>query len=278
MNRFLLTAILILVCAPALANEAIPPALIRQPTQPLEADLVISARQLMDRMKAKASFLIVDVRDKADFDALHISGAVHSPLHFLKNRPYLRSAPIIVVDQGLSYHRLAPVCRALKSAGADVRLLYGGMNAWCGLNGPVVGDAARQMDYVRIMPADFFQEKNMAGVTVCDVSAVRSDLSGQLLPDAVHLPVGTEPDKLKAFRKSRSSDAMLILVSDAEPDAANAVHAFRQAGFSAVFVLSGGLREYKNYLEGLTLSWQPKGARMVQVNPCQGCGTQTSDN
>lgn len=269
--------ILMLVCAaPMLADEAIPPVLIHPPTQTLAGDLVLSARQVQDRMKANASFLMVDVRDKDAFDALHIPGAVHSPLHFLKTRPYLRSTPIILIDKGLSCHRLAPVCRELKSMGADVRLLVGGMNAWVGIGGPVTGDLTRQIDYARISPADFFHEKTISGVTVCDVSATRSDLSKKWLPDAVHLPVTKEPE-LKAFLKSHGKDAAVILVSNTESDEIHAAHILKQAGFTTVFVLDGGVPGYADYLTGLSLSWQPKDSRTVQVNPCRDCGPSLED-
>ena len=247
----------------------VPDTLIRRTETPCDTSLLISSTALLQQVKRKENVLIIDVRPEAAFNALHITGAIHVSLHFVKTKPYLKSAPVILVEQGLAYHRLAPVCRELRKIGASVRLLDGGMHAWCCANGPTVGDAVRQMAYDKLSPADFFQEKNYAHRIVCDISVARSAASQTLMPYAVHLPVTDGPAGLDRIGKTR--DDVLIVVSQNGSDYADAAHRFSQAGHRRIYYLEGGINAYQVYLEGLTRSWQPREIRTRGDGSCKPC-------
>ncbi|BBO91772.1 rhodanese-like domain-containing protein [Desulfosarcina ovata] len=250
--------------------EKVPDDLIQRTEQVRDAGLVVSAKPLMKRIERKEKLLLIDVRRAADFRALHIAGAIHVPLHFIKTKPYLKSSPVVLVEQGLAYHRLAPVCRELRTIGVDARLLDGGMNAWCHAGGPIVGEAVRQMEYNRISAADFFQEKNYARRIVCDVSAIRLAASLELIPYAVHFPMNGDRTVMAQIRKVRSE--VILVVSENGDGYADAGHALSRAGFEKIYYLSGGLMAYREYLEGLANSWQPRSNRMQRFSPCKTCG------
>lgn len=266
----LLFCMLYLPAVAVAADGSIPEELIRRTEQVQEADLVIAAKLLLDRTAKGERVLVIDVRGTADFEALHMAGAINVPLHFVKTKPYLKPSSVVLVDQGLAYHRLAPVCRELKNMGIDARLLDGGMNAWRRLGGPMVGDLVRQIDYGRISAADFFQEKNYAHRIVCDISATRSPESVHLMPYALHLPLPGDSANLEKIRKYKTET--LLVVSEDVRGYADVGHLLAHAGFDRVFFLEGGVNAYQTYLLGLARSWQPRSQRMLRFSPCKTCG------
>ncbi|GAB6907708.1 hypothetical protein DESC_10072 [Desulfosarcina cetonica] len=272
----LLFCMLYLPAVAVAADGSIPEELIRRTEQVREADLLVAAKSLLDRTTKGDHVLVIDVRRAADFEALHMAGAINVPLHFVKTKPYLKSSPVVLVDHGLAYHRLAPVCRELKNRGVDARLLDGGMNAWRRLGGPMVGDLVRQMNYDRISAADFFQEKNYAHRIVCDISAIRSPAAEQLMPYALHLPLSGDLVNLDKIRKYKTET--LLVVSEDGNGYADAGHLLTRAGFECVFFLDGGVNAYRTYLEGLARSWQPRSQRMLRFSPCKECGENSSNS
>ena len=256
---------------------SIPAELIQKNVRVQEADLVLSAQSLIKRVRNGEKITLIDVRQPSEFEPLHIPGAMNIPLHFIKNKSYLKNAPMVLVDQGLSLHRLSPVCRHLRSKGFSVWILDGGMNAWGSYNGPMQGEPVRQMAYYGISSADFFQEKDYAKRIVCDVSATRSPAAQQLMPYAVHLPLTDNPKnwaaQLEKFKTThaRNGAVAILVVNENGQGYPNIRSAFDRAGFKGVFYLNGGLSAYKGYLEDLSLSWQPRQKRMVTLNQCNRC-------
>ncbi len=184
--------------------------------QPVDAyaQLALSAAKVLDARSRGENFFFVDVRPAKDFSALHITGAVNIPLHFIKAKPHLKKQPMVLVDKGLSLYRLAPACLKLREQGFDVRILAGGMHAWCSIGGAVTGQPVKQMDYARIAPAQFFVEKNDARCIVLDVSPNRSALSQRLLPYAVHMPLTGNQDvaeaRLKRLRQRAAAPLIVV--------------------------------------------------------------------
>ncbi|BBO84892.1 hypothetical protein DSCO28_54580 [Desulfosarcina ovata subsp. sediminis] len=257
--------------AGAVADDIrIPDKLIQREAQVRETDLLISAKPLIQRIGKGERILLIDVRPESDFKALHIAGAVHVPLHFVKTKPYLKDSPVVLVAQGLADRRLVPVCRELRKKGIDAQFLDGGMNAWRHAHGPMVGDRVRQMEYDRISAADFFREKNYADRIVCDISAIRSPAAEQLMPYALHLPLSGDSVNLDKIRKYKTET--LLVVSEDGRGYADAGHHLLRAGFERVFFLESGVNAYRTYLEGLAQSWQPRGQRMLRISACKECG------
>ncbi|MCS7055693.1 MAG: MBL fold metallo-hydrolase [Thermoflexales bacterium] len=98
-----------------------------------EALPVISARQLAERLP-KNGLVVLDVRNKAEYDALHIRGAKHIPLGYLPDR--LAEVPRdrdVVVTCATGY-RSCVAASLLRSAGFDnVTSMPDGMETWARL-------------------------------------------------------------------------------------------------------------------------------------------------
>lgn len=85
--------------------------------------------------------VVLDIRDKKDFDAGHIVDSVNIPVAKLSSRlaelEKYKSSPIIVVCK-MGQHS-GDACKTLASAGfSDVVRLRGGMAEWRGQNLPLV--------------------------------------------------------------------------------------------------------------------------------------------
>ena len=97
--------------------------------------------QLVTQTINRQDGVVVDIRNKAEYDKGHIAGAVHLALEKIQKNELSslekrKSKPIIVVcNAGLSASAAANTL--LKAGFADVCILQGGMNTWFGANLPV---------------------------------------------------------------------------------------------------------------------------------------------
>jgi rhodanese-related sulfurtransferase len=90
------------------------------------------ARALVD-----AGAVLLDVREKAEWDAGHAPAAVHVPLARLAQAGPRVSGADKVVVVCRSGNRSAHATKALRETGVDAVNLSGGMNAWAAIGGPV---------------------------------------------------------------------------------------------------------------------------------------------
>lgn len=82
--------------------------------------------------------VLLDVRERVEWAAGHIPGAVHLPLLALD--PSAVPTDRIVVAVCRSGNRSGKAARLLAAAGRDMRNLAGGMQAWAEQGGAVVRD------------------------------------------------------------------------------------------------------------------------------------------
>lgn len=100
----------------------------------------ISAQQLVDLVNREDA-LVLDVRDKKEYDAGHIVGAVNIPYSALEGRldeiKKHQERPLVVACR-MGQHSGAAGTLLRKSGFADVRRLTGGIAEWRNQNLPVV--------------------------------------------------------------------------------------------------------------------------------------------
>jgi rhodanese-related sulfurtransferase len=100
----------------------------------------ISAQQLVDRVNREGA-VVVDVRDRKEFDAGHIVGAISIPFANLDTRvdelKKYADKPIIVACK-MGQHSGEAGMRLRKSGYQNVSRLAGGMAEWQNQNLPVV--------------------------------------------------------------------------------------------------------------------------------------------
>jgi rhodanese-related sulfurtransferase len=92
----------------------------------------VSVESLQEIRETRDRPLLVDVRDRAEFEALHIAGSVNIPLDDLQERAarFPEGRRIVLVDH--SGHQVSIAARVLKHAGhgAALEKLEGGLLAW----------------------------------------------------------------------------------------------------------------------------------------------------
>ncbi|WP_232522324.1 rhodanese-like domain-containing protein [Marinimicrobium alkaliphilum] len=99
----------------------------------------VSAHEVTQLLN-KEQAVLLDVRDAADFNAGHISGAIHIPHSKVKDQlaqlEQYKTRTIVIADK-LGQHA-GSVGRMLGSNGFDVRRLAGGVAEWRSQNLPLV--------------------------------------------------------------------------------------------------------------------------------------------
>lgn len=147
--RKIVTPVLAVVLALALVGPAVTREWIEKPLlvaaermlTTMPADFYQIDPQAAERLLETARPLVLDVREKAEWDTERIAGAVHVPIRELPKAldklPESRGAPIVVYCAvGL---RGAMATTVLRMWGyTNVRNLRGGLNGWKAANLPVV--------------------------------------------------------------------------------------------------------------------------------------------
>jgi rhodanese-related sulfurtransferase len=111
--------------------------LVKKMTSPIKA----LSPQLITQKINRQEGVVVDIRNKGEFEKGHIAGSVHLALDNIQKKEFAsleksKNKPIIVVcNAGMSASGAATTL--FKNGFADVCILQGGMNTWLGANLPV---------------------------------------------------------------------------------------------------------------------------------------------
>ena len=253
----------------------IPTELIARKLKKHDSSLAISAEAVRYKIRHNQPFTLVDVRRNPDFERLHIPGSINIPLYAVKAKTYLKTAPLVLINDGFRYAKLEAECRRLTAQGFQVSIMDGGLPAWNHRGGQLVGDLFALDDMKTVLPQVFFQEKDYENTLVVDISSQPGEASGRLIPYAKHIPVLDNSDKSiaqlrKLFKKNKSFQSVVIFNEIGE-HYEKADKIMTRAGIET-YHLQGGVAEYQRYLNGLLLSRKPHDSRMKTVGTCKPCG------
>lgn len=198
----------------------------------------------------RAGLTVVDARPLQAFEAFHIPGAAHVPPHALRTSVALRVDGVVVVGSGHGAGAVPAAVDALREGGRAVRLLDGGMQAWCRAGAPVTG-ACQDEDLV---PAGDLRSLVgcpsrvvVAVVPPDDPAAV--DRAKRLIPDA-EVVASDDPSeaasRAAAIVRSRGARYLVVLDTDGAGIAALRA-ALRQATSANVFFVDGGLERARAF-------------------------------
>jgi rhodanese-related sulfurtransferase len=261
--------------AQTVPTSKIPDELIARKIKKHDPFLAISVEAVLYKIRQSRQFTLVDVRSREEFERLHIPGSVNIPLYAVKTKTYLKSAPVVLVNEGFRYTDLQNECRRLMERGFKVSILDGGLPAWKRKGGKLVGDLFALDDMKAVSPHIFFREKNYENTLVLDISPTRSDASSRLIPFAKHIPVSDDNDasaaKFKKLITKNKPFQSIIIFNETGEQYEKAEKIMSRMGIET-FNLQGGVAGYQNYLEGLLLSWKPRDRRMKTVSNCKPCG------
>jgi rhodanese-related sulfurtransferase len=242
------------------------------------AALLVEVRSVLGRLEKGDPLVLVDVRSPEAFERLRIPGSLNIPLKFIRTKPFLKTTPVVLVNQGFGLQPLSWECERLKSAGFAVSVLKGGLCAWHRAGGPLEGDLGTAAEFSRVTPQDAYLEKDAPFRLVVDVSGVRSQTSREEFPDAVHVPLEGDPadvlERLQAALGLNPEWGLLgpLVISESGLECDRMEQALRQGGFKHVFFLTGGIAAYRRYLTDLSRLWSPRESRVKTITPCPTCG------
>ncbi len=224
------------------------------------------------------SVLVVDVRGDVAFRKGHVPGAMELPLFAVKGKGFLRDRKVVVMDEG--WGRAAAEVRRLRSEEgmSQLWLWPGGLVAWRDMGGTVEGDGPFDAD--RLPPETVEPISEMPEWLVVDAGGAREGWDAVLAMPAgtVHIPFrrGEEEAFQAALERAvEEADALFVLVGTESGQDAADVAALRSSMACGVFHLSGGWKEWRNWLE--TMAKSRKGlesSTLVESHrqaPCRTC-------
>lgn len=240
-------------------------------------DLFITAEDLQKKLERKSPITLVDIRSREEFDQARIPGSLNIPLHFIRTKAFLKSSRIVIVTEGYQYARLEPECKRLEQQGFMASILFGGLNTWKQANLPMEGEAWAHKAFDLIGPEEFHPEKG------CDLWVVLDATSDSALEPI--LPSAVRCDGKSAFTSSRVKKTMkekgeagpflVLIVNDDGRDLTGISRAASKAGLRNVFYLQGGARAYRQHLQNIALSKEPREKRVQKIEKCPTCGGQS---
>lgn len=224
----------------------------------------ITARQLIERRSAGQPTVALDVRPPAAFERGRLKGSINLKLHELRASAAARTGHAVIISGGHEGDRLLRRVDQLREAGVEVRVLLGGMQAWCRASGAVEG---RCEGADVISAVDTFSEAREPDRAV--LVALRADdptlderaaLASKLIPGARVVPYDTPADLTAAARDLANEPGMrLLTVTDADGSGyADIRAALGQTVDAHLYYLEGGLSALQLVVDRQTAMWNRK--------------------
>ena len=237
---------------------------------------ILSPHSLQDLLKRDKDVILVDVRNSDEFQKVRIPGSINIPLFTLKTKAFLKPKSLVLLNNGLGYGALELECRQLKDHGfQSIRILYGGLNYWRGVKGPLEGDFFAINELAYIWPAEYFVDRNYDDWLVIDTSGIANKKGKDLISGIVHMPYSGNDEefamKLSEIITKRSAllSHYILIVSNEGKNYYNINKIIKNnPNILNIFYLQGGLVEYAEYLEKQTAMSH---SNKKIVEKCESC-------
>jgi rhodanese-related sulfurtransferase len=274
-------------------------------TKSRNASLSIAPTTVMQRLEKKERIFLVDVRDGTNFNKFKIPNAINIPLSFIKTKSFLKTQPVVLINEGYSYTELEREAEGLNESGFDVKIMEGGLWAWKHKGGTIVGDPFAQQDLNKIPSADFFQEKDYSNLVIIDASATKTGHKSELPNTSIHLgndegapdvkalvrALFVDRKSLKKYQKNMALPEGIDLVKSAKTDPLLSAVVINEDGDYSllekgidevcrdkVFYLEGGVAAYEKFLEFKLLANRPRQDRVKSTEECEECEKENLEN
>lgn len=225
----------------------------RKITKP-DRSLIISSRSVHQSLKKGRRLTLVDVRNKKDFNRFRIPGSINIPLFAIKTKGYLKSARVVLINDGYGLEQLEDECRALRAAGFCAYILEGGLARWKQKNYKLAGNAIAQLDPNKISARAFYQDKNFDNWLVLNATVKDRKISSYIIPWGIAVAGPHHPEmflkQIEKMKKEHKNTPFLTFVvfDDNGTSYGKLERAIGEAGISDVFFLKGGFAAYRTYL------------------------------
>jgi rhodanese-related sulfurtransferase len=213
----------------------------------------VSVEAVLQKLREREDLVLIDVRGRTEFDKFRIPGSVNIPLFALKTKTFLKSKPVVLVNEGHQYKQLMDECALLSHAGFTVSILDGGLYQWRRKGGSLEGDVFAQRELNEISLQTYFAGRNSENWMVVYVSVSRKTEPHVKDVPWAHIPLADDPkefiSKLKTARKNYSKKEFAsILICDENGRTYEEIERQAQAAkIENVLYLKGGFEAYKTF-------------------------------
>ncbi len=216
---------------------------------------------------------IVDVRHPDAFNRYSIPASLNIPLYAIKTKAFLKDKHVILINEGASATSLEGACVDLHRAGfSKVSVLEGGLHAWAGQQGTVVGDVLAVDQLKWMSPQDLFAERQYDDWIVFDFSAKQESAMRPWLPkklEAIKLNAKTAATVKTAMAgKGGNSPRKILIVDEKGVGYSKIEPLMRKAGLNQIYYLEGGLAGYRQFITQQTAMWNQKD-KPLKLPACQ---------
>lgn len=230
-----------------------------------------SAQASIDRGRA----VLVDIRSAEAFQRHHVPGSLNMPLHAIRTKAFLRSNPVILLDDGLSAETLEGACADLRRNGfAQVNVLRGGIRVWAEQGRPVIGDRLAIAELKWLSPNALFVERRYDDWLVLDFSQKHDPVALKWLPRNVERINAARPNATAIVKKAVEHKAKnrpwlnVLVVNDDGEGYDKLGSLMRKAGIKHEAYLTGGIRGYRDFLSNQVAMWDRK-SQSSRVPACR---------
>ena len=255
---------------------------------------LISAKEALAKVMAPQPAVVIDVRPRERFAAVHARGSQNMMAFALETRQDLKSQSVIVIDGGFSDPALLARMDHFKKLGfQDVRLLEGGLRAWQLAGGGLEESAVSgRATLAQVSFYDFYREqRSPADWLVINTDHVPGDIPTSCA--VKKLPLESNP---QAFVKNlaefvgKSDGPKRVLITSSLGNGYDQIEAaLRTVKWTTpIYYLEGGTLGYIAYSRTQTMSLNPQKITMdtskasvasnqikgqiVHGGGCSGCG------
>ena len=258
--------------------QEIPTELITRKLRKRSPAFAISVESVLQKLKKKEKIVLVDVRNREEFEKFRIPGSINIPLFAIKTKTFLKHKPLILINDGYYYSPLEREYKRLKDSGfTAIWILNGGLNAWREKGATVNGDIFAQKELNRMPPQVFFEEKNYENWVVIDVSKPKNQEALYLIPHTIAIPFIDNAGKFvssikRIIEKHEQTPFLCFLILNENGEQYERIEKLiEETKLRNVFYLKEGLMDYKRFLKQQTLMWQPKKYSRKTLKKCPSC-------
>ncbi len=199
----------------------------------------LAAASLMD---AALPFRIVDTRSSRAYADAHIPESLNIPPFSLRTKGFLKANPLVLVDDGWGRPATERLCRELSQQGfLDVRILFGGLNAWCSAGGTLAGSRPVPEVFTRMNATEFMTTRDREWLVVDACSAPDDD--AELLFPGILKPAEVS----ERVAASESVGMRVLVVTQEGRHEGVLVEKLRACPGAVVFFLEGGMPEMQRH-------------------------------
>lgn len=245
---------------PSSKSKASQSEMVVRPTKHRTESCYVSVENAINALN-KNRGMLVDVRDPQAFEKYRIANSLNMPLHAVRTKGFLRSVPVILVNEGRDSAPLDLACQDLRRAGFNkVAVLDGGLNAWRQKAGTLAGDAVAQKELNKMTPAELFEESVYSDWLIADFSGQGRNVVSKYLPQAVSRAYISDEKRFirdyKELVSQRGKANARVIVVTRKGDEYDKVNAWLQrAGQPLPLFLEGGLEGYKQFANSQVAIW-----------------------